>query len=207
MDVVCNNPSCSYAKKQKIFSVDSISKGECPSCHGHSLLPSWAAQFQTIADQKTREKIHKTTSKVKNALPKKSKKSSQSSSKRSIDRIEFSYHEKLDKLSKAIKKDKAMQKFDSIDKDVLKSIVNAKGVNLELNALQQLFGTFKKQSAKKKTSIKKAVKKINKKPITSSKVKKYPLKKKTVTQTSKVTEPKPSEQPPNEGQQAENFFT
>jgi hypothetical protein len=204
MEVVCNNSSCRFAKMQKVFSVDSISKGECPSCHGHSLLPSWAAQYQTIQDHTTRHELKKTTEKVKgNAqkiLPKK-----KGSSSRSLDSIEFSYHEKLNKLSKAIRKNKAMQKFDSMDKDVVGSIVNAKEVEVELSTLQKLFGTFKKQSAKKKkdkitskkSTPKKATKKIVKKPSLE------PSKKPS---SNNVETPNQESQSPQQPSQNENFF-
>lgn len=171
MKVICNNSSCGFAKLHKVFEVNSI-KDNCPSCGLNSLLPEIATKYKSPKEHHANESISKTKEKLKSLPSLKSKTVKKSNSvsssiegssqtKKSLESIELSYKDKLQKLSKAIKNDKAMKKFSKIDDDILSSSVTLKELNKELKKIDELFGDFK-SSPSKKLSLQ-STKKIEKK--------------------------------------------
>ncbi|MFW5852581.1 MAG: hypothetical protein ACOCUR_00975 [Nanoarchaeota archaeon] len=159
MEAMCNNPECSNALSGKSFEVEDIS-GKCPMCGQNSLIPSSASDYISPSDHKKSNEV----SKSKDALKKISKEINHSPSKqkRSIEDIEMSYHNKLQKLSKSIKNEKAMKKFRKIDDDLLGSNLTMKDISMELKKIDGLFDDFEKSSVsssktkQKKSSSKKS---------------------------------------------------
>lgn len=49
MKVICNNPSCTFAKRLKTFDVDALSNS-CPSCGVSELLPATALKYKSPKD-------------------------------------------------------------------------------------------------------------------------------------------------------------
>lgn len=141
----------------KVFTVENLSKGECPSCHMSYLLPAWAKRYKDSGASG----YHRTIKQSKKALSDVAKKVDHkplTKTSRSLEAIELSYRKKLKELSKSITDEKSRKKFDRIDTDILDSDLNVKEMELELDKLHKLFSDFRQKSAPKKTSKKRSSK-------------------------------------------------